>query len=227
MSDRYSQLVNLPVAGDLAKRIGLPTPVQLDRYTPGDPLVRGRVLLGGAGRVAGAAARVLDEADVDTATALDDPVRSVVADAGLDAAVFNPLAPADQRFKALVFDASGIVESSDLVELQRFFYPTVSRVQSSGRVIVLGGGRRALEGFTRSLAKEVGPRGIRVNAIAPGMVETDQTSGLTEEGRVRYQKLTALARLGDPDEIAGATLFFASDLSSYVSGVTINVDGGI
>ena len=82
-------------------------------------------------------------------------------------------------------------------------------------------------GFTRSLAKEVGPRGIRVNAIAPGIIETDQTSGLTEEGRARYQKLTALARLGDPDEIAGATLFFASDLSSYVSGVTVNVDGGI
>ena len=82
-------------------------------------------------------------------------------------------------------------------------------------------------GFTRSLAKEVGPRGIRVNAIAPGIIETDQTSGLNEEGRARYEKLTSLARLGDPDEIAGATLFFASDLSSYVSGVTMNVDGGI
>ena len=70
MSDRYSQLVNLPVAGELAKRIGLPKPVALDRYTPGDPLVDGRVLLGGAGRVAGAVARVLAEADVDSATAL-------------------------------------------------------------------------------------------------------------------------------------------------------------
>jgi 3-oxoacyl-[acyl-carrier protein] reductase len=82
-------------------------------------------------------------------------------------------------------------------------------------------------GFTRSLCKEVGPSGIRANAIAPGIIETDQTSGLTDEGRARYEKLTALNRLGDPDEIAGATLFFASDLSSYVSGVTINVDGGI
>ena len=60
-----------------------------------------------------------------------------------------------------MFDATGIESSADLVELQRFFYPTVARVQRSGRVIVLGGGRRALEGFTRSLGKEVGPRAAR------------------------------------------------------------------
>lgn len=82
-------------------------------------------------------------------------------------------------------------------------------------------------GFTRSLCKELGPRGIRVNGIAPGIIETDQTTGLTEEGRARYGKLTALGRLGEPDEIAGAALFLASDLSRYVSGVTFNVDGGI
>ena len=64
-----------------------------------------------------------------------------------------------------MFDASGIESSADLVELQRFFYPTVSRVLPSGRVIVLGGGRRALEGFTRSLGKEIGPRGATVNLI--------------------------------------------------------------
>ena len=96
----------------------------------------------------------------DAATALDDPVRAIVASAGLDAAVFNPLAPADQRFKALVFDATG----ADLVELHRFFHPTVRRVLPSGRVIVLGDGRRALEGFTRSLGKEIG-RGATVNLV--------------------------------------------------------------
>src|SRR5688500_4045388 len=100
MSDRYSQLVKLPVAGGLAKRVGLPQPVELER---GSSQVTGRVLLGGAGRVAEAAARVLAEMSADTATALDDPVRSHAAAAGLDAAVFNPEAPADQRFKALVF----------------------------------------------------------------------------------------------------------------------------
>src|SRR5215207_5426664 len=163
MSDMYSQLVRMPVAGTVAKRIGLPQPVELER---GSSEITGRVLLGGAGRVAEAAARVLSEMDADAATALDDPVREHAAKAGLDAAVFNPEAPADQRFKALVFDATGIENSEDLVELQRFFYPTIGRVLPSGRVIVLGGGRRALEGFTRSLAKEIGPsRGATVNLI--------------------------------------------------------------
>lgn len=82
-------------------------------------------------------------------------------------------------------------------------------------------------GFMRALCKEVGPRGIRVNLIAPGIIETDQVSGLTDEGRQRYSGLAALARLGQPDEIAGAALFLASDLSSFVSGSTLNVDGGI
>jgi 3-oxoacyl-[acyl-carrier protein] reductase len=181
MSDRYSQLVNLPVAGGMAKRIGLPKPVPLDRYTPGEPLIQGRVLLGGAGRVAGTAARVLAEAGVDSATALDDPVRDIVARAGLDAAVFNPLAPAEQRFKALVFDATAILRSADLVELQQFFYPTVSRVRASGRVVVFGTApehcsdaaeataQRALEGFTRSLAKEIGKGStVQLVYVAPG-----------------------------------------------------------
>ena len=113
MTDRYSQLVRLPVAGGVAKRIGLPQPVELERG-PGE--LSGRVLLGGAGRMAEAAARVLADIGADAATALDDPVRALAASAGLDAAVFNPEAPADQRFKALVFDATG----AELVELHRF-----------------------------------------------------------------------------------------------------------
>lgn len=82
-------------------------------------------------------------------------------------------------------------------------------------------------GLTRSLCKELGPRAIRVNGIAPGIVETDQVSGLTPEQRTRYANLAALQRLGCPDDIAGAALFLACDLSRFVSGVILNVDGGI
>ena len=82
-------------------------------------------------------------------------------------------------------------------------------------------------GFTRALCKEVGPRGIRVNAVAPGIIETDQTARLDEQGRARYSRLAALNRLGKPSEIAAACMFLASDRASFVSGVTLNVDGGI
>ena len=82
-------------------------------------------------------------------------------------------------------------------------------------------------GFTRALCKELGPRGIRVNLIAPGIIETDQASGLTPEARARYSSLAALGRLGTPEDIADVALFLSSDLSRYVSGMTINVDGGI
>ena len=87
--------------------------------------------------------------------------------------------------------------------------------------------KAGLIGFTRALCKEVGPRGIRVNALAPGIIETDQTAGLDEAGRARYSALAALNRLGDANEIATVALFLASDLASFVSGVTLNVDGGI
>jgi 3-oxoacyl-[acyl-carrier protein] reductase len=82
-------------------------------------------------------------------------------------------------------------------------------------------------GFTRSLCKELGPRQIRVNALAPGIIDTDQAAGLNEQQRARYAGLAALGRLGDGDDIAGPTLFLASDLSKFVNGVIINVDGGI
>jgi 3-oxoacyl-[acyl-carrier protein] reductase len=82
-------------------------------------------------------------------------------------------------------------------------------------------------GFTRALCKEAGRSGIRVNALAPGIIETDQTKDLDEAGRARYSGLAALNRLGEPQEIASVALFLASDLASFVSGVTVNVDGGI
>ena len=82
-------------------------------------------------------------------------------------------------------------------------------------------------GFTRSLCKELGPRGVRANAIAPGIIETDQVAGLNPEQRARYQNLAALGRLGQPDDVASVALFLASDLSRFVSGQTIVVDGGI
>lgn len=87
--------------------------------------------------------------------------------------------------------------------------------------------KAGLLGLSRSQAKELGRRGIRVNVISPGIVETDLAGHLTDEGRKRYESMASLGRLGQPEDIADAALFFASDLSRFVSGANLPADGGI
>jgi 3-oxoacyl-[acyl-carrier protein] reductase len=153
VSDRYAQVVSSAPGRLLASRLGLPRPVKLERHAPGAPVIGGAVLVGAAsgGRLKTAVERVLDSCG---ATRAGDGQGAV---------------------KALVYDASAIGDSTQLVELQRFFHPSVGRVASSGRVVVLGTppaglsvraatAQRALEGFTRSLAKEIG-RGIAVQLV--------------------------------------------------------------
>lgn len=83
-------------------------------------------------------------------------------------------------------------------------------------------------GFTKSVAKELGSRNVRCNAIAPGFVETDMTSYLKEgEQADKYKAGIPLGRFGTADDIANATLFLASDLSAYITGQVISVDGGL
>lgn len=82
-------------------------------------------------------------------------------------------------------------------------------------------------GFTRSICKELGAENIRVNVVAPGVITTGEMSQLSLEQRGRYAYLAALGRLGCPEEVASAVLFLASDLSSFVTGTTIPVDGGV
>lgn len=86
--------------------------------------------------------------------------------------------------------------------------------------------KAGLIGLTRSLAKEVGSRKITVNAIAPGYVETDMTTGLPEALREQALKTIALGRFGQPEDIAGAVAFFASPAASYITGQVLEVAGG-
>ena len=163
MTDLYSQLVSLPVAGTVAKRIGLPQPVELERGSSavGRPRAAGRRRA--AGRVGGAGAGVDERRCRDRAGRPGARARRA-RPAWMPRSSTRRRRPTSAS-SALVFDASGIVSSEDLVELQRFFYPTVGRVCGRpGRVIVLGGGRRALWRASRArLGKEIGPRGTTVN----------------------------------------------------------------
>ena len=211
MTDRYQQLANSPIGRMVTRQIGLPAPVELERYEPGQPVILGPVLLGAApgSRLAGRAAVVLAAVDAEVHVAPDDGGREAAAEAGLDAVAFNPRAAAeDERFKALVFDASGIDSSEALREAWAFLHPTIRRVRRSGRVIVLGTppeecgefpaaiAQRALEGLVRSVGKEL-RRGATAQLIhvAPGA-----------EGAMQ------------------STLrFFLSPKSAYVSGQVVRI----
>lgn len=82
-------------------------------------------------------------------------------------------------------------------------------------------------GFTKSLAKEVAPYNIRVNAVAPGFISTEMTAELGEKAREKFLKLIPLQRFGTPDEVAKVVLFLLGDLSRYITGQTIQLDGGL
>lgn len=82
-------------------------------------------------------------------------------------------------------------------------------------------------GFTQSIAQEVGSRNIRCNAIAPGFIATEMTDDLAPELKEQMIQNTALKRLGQADEIANTAIFLASDLSSYITGETLNTSGGM
>jgi 3-oxoacyl-[acyl-carrier protein] reductase len=119
-----------------------------------------------------------------------------------------------------LFDSAGgsIINISSVVSTLGF--PNAS---------VYGGTKGAVDAITRSLAKELGPRGIRVNAINPGMVETEGThsAGIAEsEMRKQVEAQTPLGRIGQPQDIAGAAVFLASSDSSWITGETFVISGG-
>lgn len=87
--------------------------------------------------------------------------------------------------------------------------------------------KAGIVGFSKSLAREVGSRGITVNVVAPGFIETDMTSALPEEQREKLAAQIPLQRLGAVDDVAGAVLFLASRAGAYVTGETLHVNGGL
>ncbi|MET8352861.1 MULTISPECIES: 3-oxoacyl-ACP reductase [unclassified Micromonospora] len=189
MTDRYASFVQSAAGRTLVKRLGLPDPPRLRRHHPGDPLLPGPALLGAAtgGRLAEPVARILTTAGVELA----DPAAATHTDT-------------PQRYGALLFDATGITDSTDLRQLYDFFHPQARAVLPSGRVIVLGTpprecptpraatAQRALEGLVRSIGKEFG-RGVTAqlvyvtkNADAATQVSLESTLRFLLSGRSAY-----------------------------------------
>jgi 3-oxoacyl-[acyl-carrier protein] reductase len=87
--------------------------------------------------------------------------------------------------------------------------------------------KAGVAGMTRSLAKEIGSRGITVNCVAPGFIDTDMTRALTEAQRAELLQQIPLGRLGNPEEVAAAVTFLASPHAGYITGATLHVNGGM
>ena len=102
----------------------------------------------------------------------------------------------------------------------------IGRVGNAGQA-VYGGSKAAVIGITQSLAKELAPQQIRVNAIAPGFIDTDMAHSLPDDKFQQRLQSIAMGRIGSADEVAKVALFLASELSSYVTGQVIGVDGGM
>ncbi len=116
------------------------------------------------------------------------------------------------------------------------FRKKFGRIISISSVVGIGGNvgqanyaasKAGIIGLTKTASKELGPRGVTVNAIAPGFVQTKMTEVLPEDVKAKMAAAITLGRLGEPKDIANAVLFLASDMASYITGQVLQVDGGI
>lgn len=207
MSDLYLKFVNTPVGKSAAQTLGLPSPVSLKRWKrPDQPFVEGDILVGAAsngkaiatlGTILGATpAKLFHATNIDT---LSDSKK-----AGTKAAALDLSGDIEQRFSALVFDASGMKDTTELRALYDFFHPTIRKLAGNARVLIIGqdpgscksaaqaASQRALEGFTRAVGKEIGKKGSTANLL-----------WLTP---------------GADKQIESSVRFFLSPRSAYVSG---------
>ena len=104
---------------------------------------------------------------------------------------------------------------------------SISGVMGNPGQVNYSASKAGVIGMTKAAAKELGRRHIRVNAIAPGFIETDMTAALTDDQKEAAAKNIGLGRLGQPEDIANCAVFLASDMSEYITGQVIGVDGGL
>ncbi len=206
MSDRYQSFANSALGQLVAKNLGLPMPLNLERFDASKPVVDGKVLLGAAanGTLCSSIAKVLASCNANVVAS--DTVIASIGDSGLQAQAY--VADESASYKAFVFDASGITSSEQLVALHQFFSPIARQLSNCGRVVILGlapeslkdtkhaTAQRALEGFIKAVGKEF-KKACAANVI--------------------------YVKDGGADNIAAALRFFVSPRCAYVSGQVVRV----
>ena len=209
MTDQYQAFAKSPIGKFVIKNLGLPAPTFLDRFDSATPVIKGAVLLGAApaGTLSGAISQVLANIHANSYAGNNAELQQVAATQGLKLNAFND-GDRESKFKAVVFDASGIQNSEQLKELYNFFNPVARQILASGRVIVVGTtpetaktvkqaiAQRALEGFVKSVGKEF------KKGIAAQLVYVDEGAEANLESTLR---------------------FALSPRSAYVSGQVIRV----
>lgn len=209
MIDQYQAFTQSPIGKFVVKNLGLPSPVVLDRFEQGQPVIRGAVLVGAApeGVLSSAIANVLSTIHADSYAGNNTDIQQAAAQVGLNLRAFNS-GDKESRFKAVIFDASGIQNSEQLNELHKFFNPIVRQIEGSGRVIVVATtpesaktvkqaiAQRALEGFVKSVGKEF------KKGITAQLVYVDDGAANNVESTLR---------------------FLLSPRSAYVSGQVIRI----
>ncbi len=212
MSDHYQSFANSAFGKLVIKNIGLPSPINLDRFDASRPLIDGAVLLGAAvgSSLTVAISDALVSIHADTYAGNNTALQQTAAKSGLNVRAFNS-GDKEAQFKAFVFDASGIKRSEDLIELYNFFNPIARQLRASGRIIIVGRtpsdcgsakeatAQRALEGFVKAMGKEF------KQGVTAQMIYVGKGAEANAESTLR---------------------FFLSAKSAYVSGQVVRVTKG-
>ncbi|MCR5289964.1 MAG: 3-oxoacyl-[acyl-carrier-protein] reductase [Treponema sp.] len=184
-------------------------------------------------------------ADVGNAEALAPVVKAALAEAGgFDILVNNAGITKDGlSFRMKMEDWQNVINinltgafvitqivSNDMIHKKHgsiINMASISGVHGEGGQVNYSASKAGLIGYSKALAKEVGSRGVRVNAVAPGFIDTDMTRAVAQEIRDGWVKAIPLRRAGQVQDVANTVLFLASDLSTYITGQVLGVDGGL
>ena len=181
---------------------------------------------------------------IEDAASVEEMVKAIQENHDVDVIVNNAGITRDNLFMRMSESDWSDVINTNLSSLFHVVKPFIRNMLRTrwGRIInvgsVVGGlgnagqanyvsAKAGMEGFTRSLALELGSRGITVNCVAPGFIDTDMTDGLADQAKEQLVERIPLGRIGTVDEVAAVVGFLASDSSSYISAQTIGVNGGM